>query len=99
MSQQKKVALITGANKGIGLEIARQLGEQQMTVLIGARDYTRVEEAAKRIEAYFLTPGCDRSTDYRKGSCVTFRILWQARYSGEQCCHRCDTKSTKQTFE
>ena len=33
-----KVALITGANKGIGLEIARQLGKQGITVIIGARD-------------------------------------------------------------
>lgn len=34
----KKTALITGANKGIGLETARQLGKQNVTVLIGARD-------------------------------------------------------------
>ena len=40
----KKIALITGANKGIGKEIARQLGAQGMTVLIGARD----EGAARR---------------------------------------------------
>lgn len=32
-----KIALITGANKGIGYETARLLGEQGMTVLIGAR--------------------------------------------------------------
>ena len=37
----KKIALITGANKGIGKEIARQLGRQGMTVLIGARDSQR----------------------------------------------------------
>lgn len=41
-----KVALITGANKGIGLEIARQLGKQGITVLIGARDLGRRETAA-----------------------------------------------------
>ena len=33
-----KVALITGANKGIGLETARQLGALGITVLVGARD-------------------------------------------------------------
>ncbi len=32
-----QVALITGANKGIGLEIARQLGRQRITVPVGAR--------------------------------------------------------------
>ncbi|MEO7718870.1 MAG: SDR family oxidoreductase [Capsulimonas sp.] len=41
----KKVALITGANKGIGKEIARQLGVQGFTVLIGARDAGRGAEA------------------------------------------------------
>jgi NAD(P)-dependent dehydrogenase (short-subunit alcohol dehydrogenase family) len=33
-----KVALVTGANKGIGLEAARQLGKLGFTVLVGARD-------------------------------------------------------------
>jgi NAD(P)-dependent dehydrogenase (short-subunit alcohol dehydrogenase family) len=33
----KKIALITGANKGIGLETARQLARQGITVLTGAR--------------------------------------------------------------
>ena len=45
-SAQPKVALITGANKGIGLEIARQLGAQGIVVLIGARDQERGMEAA-----------------------------------------------------
>jgi NAD(P)-dependent dehydrogenase (short-subunit alcohol dehydrogenase family) len=42
----KKIALITGANKGIGLETARQLGKKNITVLIGARDLKKGEEAA-----------------------------------------------------
>jgi NAD(P)-dependent dehydrogenase (short-subunit alcohol dehydrogenase family) len=42
----KKIALITGANKGIGLETARQLGQQGITVLVGARDEAKGNQAA-----------------------------------------------------
>ena len=45
-----KIALVTGANKGIGLETARQLGAQGMTVLVGARDKARGEEAARTLQ-------------------------------------------------
>ncbi len=46
-----KVALITGANKGIGLEIARQLGQQGITVALGARDEQRGTEATETLRA------------------------------------------------
>ena len=36
-----KIALITGANKGIGFEVASQLGAEGITVLVGARKPTR----------------------------------------------------------
>ncbi|WP_407571762.1 SDR family oxidoreductase [Deinococcus altitudinis] len=51
MTDQKQVALITGANKGIGLEIARQLAQLDFTVLIGARDAQRGEAAADLLRA------------------------------------------------
>jgi NAD(P)-dependent dehydrogenase (short-subunit alcohol dehydrogenase family) len=44
-----KVALITGANKGIGLETARQLGKKKITVLVGARDEAKGKEAAEEL--------------------------------------------------
>ncbi len=45
----KKVALITGAYKGLGLEIARQLGQQGNIVLLGARSIAKAEEAAAEL--------------------------------------------------
>jgi len=50
MSGAKKVALITGANKGLGLETARQLGKQGITVLMGARDLAKGEAAAAELK-------------------------------------------------
>jgi NAD(P)-dependent dehydrogenase (short-subunit alcohol dehydrogenase family) len=44
-----KVALITGANKGIGREIARQLGSKGITVIVGTRDEDRGREAAQSL--------------------------------------------------
>ncbi len=44
------VALVTGANKGIGLQIAKDLAAHDLTVLVGSRDLDRGEAAAKSIE-------------------------------------------------
>ncbi|MET7605784.1 SDR family NAD(P)-dependent oxidoreductase [Streptomyces avermitilis] len=50
-STHQKIALITGANKGIGRAAAEQLAALGMTVLIGARDPRRGEEAAAALRA------------------------------------------------
>jgi NAD(P)-dependent dehydrogenase (short-subunit alcohol dehydrogenase family) len=46
-----KIALITGANKGIGYELARQLGKEGVTVLVAARNAKLGEAAAAKIKA------------------------------------------------
>ncbi len=38
MSTEKKIAFITGGNRGIGLETARQLAETGVEVVIGSRN-------------------------------------------------------------
>jgi NAD(P)-dependent dehydrogenase (short-subunit alcohol dehydrogenase family) len=50
-----KVALITGANKGLGKEIGRQLGALGYTVVLTARD----EQAGKAAAAELVAAGCD----------------------------------------
>ncbi|CAN5196124.1 SDR family NAD(P)-dependent oxidoreductase [soil metagenome] len=46
--------LITGANKGIGYETARQLIERGHSVILGARDIGRGEKAARQLGARFV---------------------------------------------
>ena len=46
-----RIALVTGANKGIGREIAAQLAALGTTVLLGARDAARRAEAVAALRA------------------------------------------------
>jgi len=45
----KRVALVTGANQGIGLQVAKELAAKDITVLVGSRNLARGEEAARTI--------------------------------------------------
>ena len=47
----KKTALVTGANKGIGFAIAQGLAAAGFTVAVGARDDVRRKEAVDRLQA------------------------------------------------
>jgi len=51
-----RVALVSGANRGIGLEVSRRLGAEGMTVLVGARDEAKAGEAADSISGYDVQP-------------------------------------------
>ena len=48
---EDKVAFITGANRGIGFETAKGLGELGITVVIGARDHAKGAAAVKQLQA------------------------------------------------
>ncbi len=65
------VALITGANRGIGFETARELGEKGIRVVLGSRDLAKGEEAAallsaKGIAAEAVRLDVTRAGDHRR---------------------------------
>ena len=51
MSDTAKVAFITGANRGLGLETARILGKQGVTVILGAREMEKGKAAAEKLRS------------------------------------------------
>jgi NAD(P)-dependent dehydrogenase (short-subunit alcohol dehydrogenase family) len=50
--QERRVALVTGGNRGIGREICRQLSLLGHRIVLTARDGRRAEEAAKGLEGW-----------------------------------------------
>ena len=49
MARGKRIALVTGANKGIGFEVARQLARKGFHVFLGARDEKAGRAAAEKL--------------------------------------------------
>ena len=49
MTKEKRIALVTGANKGIGFEVARDLARKGFHVFLGARDTGAGEAAAEKL--------------------------------------------------
>ena len=50
MASEKKVALITGANRGLGFETARQLGKKGVTVVVAARTLDAAQKTARTLQ-------------------------------------------------
>src|SRR5437870_7032893 len=49
MAKEQRIALVTGANKGIGFEVARQLARKGFHVFLGARDEEADRAAAEKL--------------------------------------------------
>jgi NAD(P)-dependent dehydrogenase (short-subunit alcohol dehydrogenase family) len=47
--KSERVALVTGANQGVGFQVAKELVAKGVTVLVGSRNFERSEAAAKEI--------------------------------------------------
>ncbi len=63
-----RVALVTGANRGIGLEVCRQLAEQGYAVVLGSRDQARGEEAAAELKGDITVLQLDVADDKSVGA-------------------------------
>jgi NAD(P)-dependent dehydrogenase (short-subunit alcohol dehydrogenase family) len=70
MTDTNRIALVTGANKGIGLEIARQLAQAGVFVIIGARDADRARTAVDDLASQNLTARWVR-IDLTDGASIT----------------------------
>ncbi|PWU80547.1 MAG: hypothetical protein DLM72_11575 [Candidatus Nitrosopolaris wilkensis] len=49
MTTEKKIALVTGGNRGLGFETCRQLAQLGLSVILSARDTTKGEIAVKQL--------------------------------------------------
>src|SRR5262245_54756127 len=80
MTESKRIALVTGASRGLGLVIARVLGERGYKLIIGARDVDALASAAGELSAHApaVVPVAGDITDAQ----VRARMIEAARQLG-----------------
>ena len=72
----KKVAFISGANRGIGFETAKNLAALGITIIIGARSLEKGELAAKKLQALgYQASAVEYDADKPDGSDVVFDYI------------------------
>jgi len=88
--QDKRVALITGANQGVGLQVAKELVANGLSVLVGSRNFARGEAAAKEIGSGAIIALQLDVTDRVSIAAAAERVrkeFWPPRPARQQRCH------------
>ena len=78
---EQRIALVTGGNRGIGLELCRQLGQQRIRVLLGSRDLAKGVAAASELKANGL-PVEPRQLDVANVQSIRECMNWVRREIG-----------------
>ena len=81
MDTEQPVALVTGANRGVGLEVCRQLAALRYEVVLGSRDASRGERAAAHLGGSVVA----RELDVSDQQSVDLAASWVRKTFG-----RCD---------
>src|SRR6266571_3912865 len=72
MTKEQRIALVTGANKGIGFEVVRDLARKGFHVFLGARDEKAGEAAAEKLRAEAVKE--DYGENKRHGAITVLKI-------------------------
>jgi NAD(P)-dependent dehydrogenase (short-subunit alcohol dehydrogenase family) len=77
---QKKIALVTGANRGLGFEISRQLAQQNIRVVMGVRDTIKSQEMVNQLLQDGFDVGLQWLDVTNSGSIQTINSYLDKRY-------------------
>jgi NAD(P)-dependent dehydrogenase (short-subunit alcohol dehydrogenase family) len=72
MTQNGRVALVSGGNRGIGLEICRQLAERDIAVILGSRDEESGKVAAENLSGKVVVHQLDVADEESMGRLAPF---------------------------
>ena len=72
MTENGRVALVSGGNRGIGLEICRQLAERGIAVILGSRNEQGGREAAKNLSGKVVVHQLDVADEGSVGRIASF---------------------------
>lgn len=72
MAENGSVALVSGGNRGIGLEIVRQLAERGITTILGSRDEEKGRAAAAELSGNVVVHQLDVSDEKSVGRLASF---------------------------